>query len=392
MNDGLKQKLQVWLFFAFLAIFSVTCVLTLLAVFSDLGSLTDAQKDKFINATLFEVAAGIIALFYSLFGLKKAKQDKPVGNTENNVSSDEISEPEEILLSEFCIKVGTLSEPEKVEILFPDLKGKAGELNHLLSLAYFFKNIGIVKIDKDNRLLPVSDVAGAFVSLLGVHIKEKVDFIGGWNEHGMENPKAQIPRTVLKSIESHRISEIGIEKASPVRNVKSSIILIKAQSEDGKDVYLTQKSNAWGSDYYWFVGGIREDSDSSDEDCAYRELSEELDLTRADINTLTHICSISDKRVSERLGILTGYTYEVFHAQLDANSEKVSSFCCLDPIIETHHGMAKLERVNKWKSWVDIENDPNMKAHAPTLVSGLHNRVGTLPYSFISKIAPDAPA
>lgn len=392
MNYELKQKLQAWLFFVFLAIFSVTCTLTLLAVFSDLGSLTDDQKDKFINATLFEVAAGIIALFYSLFGLKKIKESKPAVNAENNVSSDVVSDPSELLLSEFCIKVGALSEPEKVEKLFRELNGGAGELNHLFSLANFFKYLGVVKIDRDNRILPVSDVAGAFVSLLGVHIKENVDFIGGWNEHGNENPKAQVPRVVLKAIESHRISQIGIEKASPVRRVKSSIILVKAQSEDGEDVYLTQKSNAWGSDYYWFVGGIREAFDASNEDCAYRELSEELDLTRADINALTHVCSISDKRVSERLGILTGYTYEIFHAQLDANSEQVSSLCCLDPIIETHHGMAKIERVNRWKSWEEIENDPNMKAHAPTLVSGLHDRVGTLPYSFISKVVPNASA
>ena len=70
--------MQIWLFGTFLAIFVITSALTILAVFTDIGNLSEEYKDLLSKSTVVEVAACIIALFVGIFGLRT----KPVAQPE----------------------------------------------------------------------------------------------------------------------------------------------------------------------------------------------------------------------------------------------------------------------------------------------------------------------
>jgi hypothetical protein len=71
MDSKTRRVVQFWLFFAFLLVFVLTSTLTLAALFFGVGEVTQANLDKMVTATLIEVAVGIVALFYAVFGLSR---------------------------------------------------------------------------------------------------------------------------------------------------------------------------------------------------------------------------------------------------------------------------------------------------------------------------------
>jgi hypothetical protein len=72
---------QLALFFTFLALFILTTLLVLLSLFLEIGSISDANKNWLLGVTVVEVAFGILALFYAVFGLGRdgVRRDLDVG-------------------------------------------------------------------------------------------------------------------------------------------------------------------------------------------------------------------------------------------------------------------------------------------------------------------------
>jgi len=85
MESRPSRRMQELFLGSFLVIFILTSVLTLLALFFDLGTLTSAERAALLSATLLEVAAGIVALFYSTFRLVRHRvSNEESGRTRYN--------------------------------------------------------------------------------------------------------------------------------------------------------------------------------------------------------------------------------------------------------------------------------------------------------------------
>ena len=61
------------LFWVFVSLFIVVVVVTLMAAFLGLGSLRSDQVDLLVKAFILEIGAAVVALFYSIFGLRQNK-------------------------------------------------------------------------------------------------------------------------------------------------------------------------------------------------------------------------------------------------------------------------------------------------------------------------------
>lgn len=81
-----KQKVVIsWiLFWTFWVIFVLSCLGTLAMLFLGFGEVQDTERATLINMLIGEVSVGLIALFYSVFNLKKGAEDSPVDNDELN--------------------------------------------------------------------------------------------------------------------------------------------------------------------------------------------------------------------------------------------------------------------------------------------------------------------
>ena len=67
-----QQNLMRWiLFWVFLSLFIAVVIGTLGALFFGFGHLTDSERDVLFKVFIVEIGAAIIALFYSIFGLKR---------------------------------------------------------------------------------------------------------------------------------------------------------------------------------------------------------------------------------------------------------------------------------------------------------------------------------
>ncbi len=85
-----KQKLIIsWtLFFTFWVIFSLSCVGTLAMLFLGFGEVQEAERPTLINMLIGEVSVGLLALFYSVFNLKK---DSLIDNDEINILKAQVA-------------------------------------------------------------------------------------------------------------------------------------------------------------------------------------------------------------------------------------------------------------------------------------------------------------
>ena len=66
-----ERRMRWILFLVFVALFVVIVLGTLAAVFLDFGNLKEQHRNILFNVFLVEVGAAVIALFYSIFGLKR---------------------------------------------------------------------------------------------------------------------------------------------------------------------------------------------------------------------------------------------------------------------------------------------------------------------------------
>lgn len=94
--DTSNEKMKWILFWVFISLFVLAVLGTLSVVFLGMGTPTDTEREWLVKGLIIEVAACVVALFYSIFGLKKNIQ----GNTEKVLSDIEtrVKEIEEKIL------------------------------------------------------------------------------------------------------------------------------------------------------------------------------------------------------------------------------------------------------------------------------------------------------
>ena len=73
-----QESLMRWvLFWVFVGLFVVIVIGTLLAVFLGVGKLLASERDTLFRVFLLEVGAAVVALFYSIFGIKQKHTGEP---------------------------------------------------------------------------------------------------------------------------------------------------------------------------------------------------------------------------------------------------------------------------------------------------------------------------
>ncbi|PAJ71631.1 hypothetical protein CJF42_25685 [Pseudoalteromonas sp. NBT06-2] len=96
--DTSNEKMKWILFWVFISLFILAVLGTLSVVFFGTGSPTETEREWLVKGLILEVAACVIALFYSIFGIKKSNEsnsDKVLSDIEIRVKELE----EKLLLS-----------------------------------------------------------------------------------------------------------------------------------------------------------------------------------------------------------------------------------------------------------------------------------------------------
>ena len=70
--DSSNEKMKWILFSVFITLFTLAVLGTLSVVFLGFGAPTNAEREWLVKGLILEVAACVVALFYSIFGLKKS--------------------------------------------------------------------------------------------------------------------------------------------------------------------------------------------------------------------------------------------------------------------------------------------------------------------------------
>ncbi|HEX5269232.1 MAG TPA: hypothetical protein VFW33_02030, partial [Gemmataceae bacterium] len=99
---------------------------------------------------------------------------------------------------------------------------------------------------------------------------------------------------------------------------------------------------------------------------------------------------ISDKRISERLGVFTDYTFVVVGATLNPGSSRVAEVSRLESNYDTHQGKTTVSRRYKWLSWPQIGEDHPLVYRAGNILSSIEPHLARLPISSIQ--LTDGPA
>jgi hypothetical protein len=66
-----SERMKWYLFWTFVCLFVVVSLLTILALFFDIGALDRRYESKIVTVFVLAVGSGVVALFYGLFGLKQ---------------------------------------------------------------------------------------------------------------------------------------------------------------------------------------------------------------------------------------------------------------------------------------------------------------------------------
>ncbi|MGJ8694185.1 MAG: NUDIX domain-containing protein [Thalassotalea sp.] len=260
-----------------------------------------------------------------------------------------------------------------------------GKKNAILLLIYSYERLGLLTVDEDRNLCFKSERSKAFLSSMCLSFSDSSEFIGNWKAEGYTNDEAQSMCNILTKAEQYRISKQGND-ATASRVIRSSLIVIKGRHEN-EDRYLLQHSNAWGEGYYWFVGGIQEETDQSAEHCAIRELEEELHIPKSAITSLSYLKTVKDKRISSRLGALTEYEYSIYSIVLDCRHESVVAISKDNFAIDSHVAWQKHHRKNRWYSENELLTDPNLLKDAGNIIETLKNYpLNNIPLSLINEI------
>lgn len=283
-------------------------------------------------------------------------------------------------------------QPTSMHDLLPSYDMKRSDLViRYQSLIRLFSDLGLIAIDEQSRVCPVSVLAGCFIKSMGIHIKQGLDFIGGWQAHGRDNPEARRPRDILRVIEERRIRETPAGEAEPARRVKSALILLKAKF-NGDDRYLMQFSDSWARRRPWFIGGIVTLDDDGFEACAYRKLKDELNVTRSDVVSLQRIGRpLTYCRISGRLGAYTEYEFRLFYALLKTERPVIGDLFHLESEINTSGSdFRMIKRENRWYTLAEIASDEGLGKDAGVILDELIEITELIPahsYPIVSAVS-----
>jgi ADP-ribose pyrophosphatase YjhB (NUDIX family) len=144
-------------------------------------------------------------------------------------------------------------------------------------------------------------------------------------------------------------------------------VLLKAL-KNNEEVFLLRWSEAWDSNgFFWFTGGIQDSLESST-DCAKRELKEEINLDPFAIKTLTKFACAYDKRISERLHVVTSYTYSIFCVSIDEQNTSISPILHSEFSVPKFRGGHQLNQKCKWFTWDEIKQSQELNRHAAGII------------------------
>lgn len=240
------------------------------------------------------------------------------------------------------------------------------DIERSMSSAYglLFYRLKILDKTAKAEFEPLSERAALFIRSLARTVRDGVSFCGDWRALGTGNESADKLGYILRLLEEHRIAASGgLSVVAPLRKVQSSLVLIKAKSENG-DLYLLRWSESWGG-YYWFVGGLQSGSDANPDECARRELKEKLGLGRAAIQALTRLTSVDARRVSERLHFLTDYHHTLYCVALNDDSPEAKRMLKKAFTVNQSVGSGHQVQIKcKWSSWEAITAMEDLRKNA----------------------------
>ncbi|MBM33525.1 MULTISPECIES: hypothetical protein [unclassified Arsukibacterium] len=105
-----KEQMKWVLFWVFLTLFVLMVLGTLAMVFLGFGSPTESERELMVKGLIGEVAVCIIALFYSIFGLKSGSVDASKLQELENKTDQALSIIESLRLSNDKNRVGIVSD------------------------------------------------------------------------------------------------------------------------------------------------------------------------------------------------------------------------------------------------------------------------------------------
>ena len=115
--QGEQARRMRWILFGIFVVLFVIIVLgTLGAVFLGFGDLSDTERSTLFKAFLVEIGAAVLALFYSLFGLKRK------GETEGRVRLTHHEKEKMADLRKLVNKTATLSPSRSDSSSLDDIK------------------------------------------------------------------------------------------------------------------------------------------------------------------------------------------------------------------------------------------------------------------------------
>jgi hypothetical protein len=120
-----------------------------------------------------------------------------------------------------------------------------------------FRKLHLLIPDRAQKLQPVSEQAELFIKSIALSAQEGLIFAGNWEARGSRNEEAKQIGEIFKVIERYRIkSSGGLDETQPIREVFSSIVLLKAL-KNNEEVFLLR----------WSASRARSPSDRRD--CRY---------------------------------------------------------------------------------------------------------------------------
>lgn len=221
----------------------------------------------------------------------------------------------------------------------------------------FLRRLGLVTVDH-GVMCAVSGEARTLIAQLADHAANSQSLGGNWQSQ--EPADVSRRRALLAAVEQSRALRTG-----PLGAVRfaTSVIVLVTSAIDGDRRLLTHLSSAWGQPYDWFIGGIVEPEDDSLEAAARRELWEEAGIESDQVTSMRHLDTVHDNRTSERLGVRTKYTYEIFHCSLGTT---VTLPYSAGEVTITIGGKTSIGRLS-WLSAQDLAASPDLARDAPEL-------------------------
>lgn len=235
----------------------------------------------------------------------------------------------------------------------------------------FLRRLGLVTVNR-GVMRATSGEARTLIAQLADHAVNSQSLGGNWQSQ--EPADVSRRRALLAAVEQSRALRTG--PLGAVRFATSVIVLVTSAIDDDRRL-LTHLSSAWGQPYDWFIGGIVEPEDDSLEAAARREFWEETGIGSDRITAMRYLDTVHDNRTSERLGVRTNYTYEIFHCSLGTT---VTLPYPAGEVTITIDGKTSIGRLS-WLSAQDLASSDDLARDAPELTRRMTALLASEPVS-----------